>query len=274
VTLTAAGLVAAVMLPAAAVAADTVVPATATGHYYSVGSHTSTNPNYYAGQSEDYRLRNYFVFNMVGLPSPICTATLEAGNPPEGGDPPGGTYSLYEVTTPIVDLTSTYAPGPEGQAIYADLADGTVYGSVTLSDSQVSQNPISVDLNSYGTAALNRALAVGSFAVGGDFASSGHIFGDTPFGSQQLVYQTCTGPKGAAVTLAGLQLAVQDIGPGASISSKVARARAQLEAGHIRAARNTVAAFIAQVRAQAGKTIEAEEARQLIDIAHRAWALL
>lgn len=256
--------------------ADPIVPATFTGHYYDDGSHVSTNPNYLAGINKSYgiRSRNFFVFNMAGLPSPICTATLQAGNQPAGGAPPGGIYSLYAVTTSIADLTATHDPGPAGQAIYTDLGDGTVYGSVTLSDTQVTANPISVTFNSYGIAALNRALAVGSFAVGGDFASSGYIFGGSPYGVQQLVYETCTGPKGASVTLAGLSLAVQGIGPGASLSSKVAHARAELAAGHITAVRNTVAAFIREVRAQTGKTITQGTASQLIAIANRVQALL
>lgn len=254
------------------------VPASATGWYTEKGEHPGTGGaalNYLAGINPSYglRYRDFFVFSLAGITAPVCAATMDAGS--NGGNPPGGTYSLRPVTTLIPQLTANHGSGdPAGLAIYADLGDGPVYGSVALSDTQVRENSVSVPFNSEGVAAVNAALGSGSFAVGGDFASTGEIFAGTPAGLQQLTLATCSGLAGARVTLAGLHQVAQGIGLGSSLSSKVAQARAQLAAGHITAARNTLAAFIHEVRAQAGKAINEDKASELLTIANRARALL
>ncbi len=80
--------------------------------------------------------------------------------------------------------------------------------------------------------------------------------------------------QGAAAQLAALHQAVQGVGPGASLASKIAQAQAYLAAGDSTDAISTLTAFINEVNAQAGKHIPASQAAQFIADAKRIQALL
>jgi surface antigen len=80
--------------------------------------------------------------------------------------------------------------------------------------------------------------------------------------------------KGAADQLSDLYQAVQGVGPGDSLSSKIQQAESYLAAGDIIDATSTLDAFINEVTAQTGKKIPASTAAQLIADARRIQAVL
>jgi len=79
---------------------------------------------------------------------------------------------------------------------------------------------------------------------------------------------------GAAAELADLAADVHGVGPGDSLADKVAQARADLAAGDITGACETLAGFIGEVTGQSGKTIPASKAAALIAAALQVRAVL
>ena len=75
---------------------------------------------------------------------------------------------------------------------------------------------------------------------------------------------------GAAELLADLAAAVAGVGPGTSLAAKVYAALAAWERGEDRAARALLAALVAEVEAQAGKSIPTATAAALVAAAERA----
>jgi HYR domain len=80
--------------------------------------------------------------------------------------------------------------------------------------------------------------------------------------------------RGAGDQLADLLTAVQGVGPGRSLPAKVASATEFLAAGDAGAACRTLAAFVNEVRAQAGKHIPSATAAELTADAERIRAVL
>ncbi len=80
--------------------------------------------------------------------------------------------------------------------------------------------------------------------------------------------------KGAAEQLADLAQAVAGVGPGTSLADKVRQAQASLSAHDVADACATIDKFIAQVRAQSGKSIPAGTATHLIADATRIKSVL
>jgi surface antigen/N-acetylneuraminic acid mutarotase len=80
--------------------------------------------------------------------------------------------------------------------------------------------------------------------------------------------------KGAAAQLSALDQAVQGVGPGKSLSSKIQQAESYLAANRITDASATLDAFINEVAAQTGKSIPAQQASQLTAEARRIQAVL
>jgi hypothetical protein len=71
-----------------------------------------------------------------------------------------------------------------------------------------------------------------------------------------------------------LRTAVQGVGPGTSLSDKVAAAQAALNAGNTAGACGTLSDFVALVQAQSGKSIATGTATQLAADANRIRAQL
>ena len=102
------------------------------GHWYQdsyyTGYHDQYNTNYFVGGYPPYyQNRNFFVFSVPTIDGPVLGARLRLTNTYSGSyDSPTETYTLYDVSTSIADLTSTdYFRGD----IFADLGTGTTYGS-------------------------------------------------------------------------------------------------------------------------------------------------
>ena len=149
------------------------------GHYRDTGLNNSTNLNYIISGSglEELQnwleVRNYFVFDLSSIGGSIMDAALRAYNvdsPPAnspGYDSPDAseTWSLFEVTTDIGELTGSHPTGSiEGVAIFNDLGSGTGFGSTSVSDAD-NGTYVEVALNSLAISALNTAN--GEFAIGG-----------------------------------------------------------------------------------------------------------
>jgi hypothetical protein len=155
--------------------------------------------------------RDYFVFDLAGLNFTATSATLRIfSNSTPNVDAPDQTnnLSIFSVETPLATVTDS----PEGTGdfgtIFADLGNGTTYGSTTLVAANIQQGT-SVDI------ALSSALsdingASGSlFGVGGtitDFAAqntalyfSGGVFEPK---AQLILQGTASAPEPSTAALA------------------------------------------------------------------------
>jgi hypothetical protein len=151
-------------------ASHTVLNAVDTG-WYNAGSHNSTNKNWAAGGG----YHDYFVFDLTNVAGVITSATLTADNPCNGGAT-AGTMVLYDVSTAISTLEATQSGAG---TITTDLASGTSYGSLALSNAATT--PLVIPINSAGLSALKGGEG-GQFAIGGDYAADATqwIMGCTP----------------------------------------------------------------------------------------------
>lgn len=141
------------------------------GHYANSGGHSVLNQNYVSGRGTFVdELHNFLVFDLSGVTDTIIAAELRAYNPALviEGDSGNGfqsadsteTYELFSVETSIAILTA----GTGGTSAYADLADGTSYGTRVFS---IADNGtlVSISLNASALADLNAATDL--FALGG-----------------------------------------------------------------------------------------------------------
>lgn len=192
-------------------AAVIVFDATDSGWYEStVGFHNPANENFFVGTDNNAvaEFRNFFVFDLSSQPVPgnVLNVTLRVQNvplddPKTAGSPQGGeTYSVFEVLS--APATVTGAAG--GLGVFTDLADGTLFGSLSGLSADVAQT-INLGFNAGGVGAVSTALlAPGLFVVGGaitsiddfTFATDGEDFFEGPNApnvgatTRQLVIQT------------------------------------------------------------------------------------
>lgn len=214
------------LLASAGQALTITLDATDSGWYDQSGAHTASNDNYAAGW-ENTQLRNFFVFDVSGLPAgeTILSATLRAYNPAvgepnasfEGGyDSPDAseTYRLVEVLTPaaVISLDSV-----GNLVVFNDLADGPEYGSYAFSAAD-NGTDVDVALNAAGLAALD--AAIGDFVLGGyvstltgSFGTDEFVWGHTdpaglgPYPRQLIVVLTPEPGTGALLVLGIVALA-------------------------------------------------------------------
>ncbi len=133
------------------------------GHYANNGGHSVSNQNYVSGRGTFVaELHNFLVFDLSGVTDTIIAAELRAYNPARAveGDSGDGfqsaesteTYELFSVETSIAILTA----GTGGTSAFADLADGTSYGTRVFSVADNGQL-VSIALNASALADLNAA---------------------------------------------------------------------------------------------------------------------
>jgi hypothetical protein len=170
-----------------------VVTAIDRGWYSSFGEHIPSNPNYLVGYYSEYSLqtRNFFVFDLTGVSTPLAKASLVAYNPGASTDGydgivGSGTYSLYDVNTSISSLLD----GTGGIAAFNDLGSGILIGSIGF---DVSRNGtfVNVDFNSQGIAYLNANLGA-VVAIGGMIPFDGET--RTMFGFTNIEYSPIPDP--------------------------------------------------------------------------------
>jgi uncharacterized delta-60 repeat protein len=80
--------------------------------------------------------------------------------------------------------------------------------------------------------------------------------------------------KGAGEQLAELEQAVSGVGPGQSLAAKVRQARSLLSRGDAAGTARVLRAFVAEVNAQSGKSLDASQAASLVATAKRIAAVL
>ena len=137
------------------------------GWFEDNGVHEAGNNNYIAGVTAGHEYRDYFSFDsLIGATS----ASVTIGNDPAIGLSLGGhssvTWTLYDLGTDI-NTNQDYSD----TSIFNDLGTGVVYGSVTVFGPT---DHVTVNLNSAGLAALNKAGDTGSeFNFGGRLTFSG-----------------------------------------------------------------------------------------------------
>ena len=111
-------------------AASITLDAVDSGRYRSNGQHAAGSTNIVAG----FGINNFFVFNLSGVTEAITSAELQVECSPTCASG-SGTYTLYDVSTSISDLTSSKNSGdPLGRTIHNDLGTGTSYGSRGVSN--------------------------------------------------------------------------------------------------------------------------------------------
>jgi hypothetical protein len=143
---------------AAPVSADPLVlKAVDSGNYTRGGWSNPANENYIVGWDIDQIWRNFFVFDLSAIGSPISSATLRLASPLAAGT--NQSFSLYDVSTPITELQTG---GTNRTDIFSDLGTGALYASGLQVDALAPCAGcgviFSISLNAEGLAYLNASL--------------------------------------------------------------------------------------------------------------------
>jgi PEP-CTERM motif len=197
------------------VAEALVLHAIDSGTYDTLGGHYTPYKDYWAGScfpaaltfcDQPMGFRNFFVFDLAGL-GPVASATLRLWN---GGTDTTGTFTVFDVSTPISELTASTGGYPS-DAIYQDLGSGTPFGSVVTTPESTGTF-VSIVFNAAGIAAINSSLG-GLFAVGGALSGPALEFENLVFfdrsggvGDRLLEVESAV-PEPASVLLLGVGLA-------------------------------------------------------------------
>src|SRR4051812_67509 len=129
------------------------------GSYTETGFHNPSNPNYVVGDSRGFSgacgdCRNFFVFDLSNIVQPIASAKLAVFVPSSVSGPgyvssdPSENYELHDVTTSLATLLA----GTGGVAAHTDLGAGVVYGSQTMTATDMG-SVVEITLNSAAIAA-------------------------------------------------------------------------------------------------------------------------
>lgn len=176
-------------------AATLNLPAIDRGWYNIGAKHTPSNTNYVVGGSQGnnpndpayVEIRNFFVFDLASVTSPVVSAKLALSLPSDGyvsGDP-SETYELHDVATSLVPLLN----GTGGIAAFTDLGDGAVYGSRTFTRADVG-TIVEIPLSAAAITAMNNSHS--RFAIGGKLTTidgsptDEKIFAWTNYGSSHI----------------------------------------------------------------------------------------
>ena len=176
------------------------------GYYNPNGSHNPDSINYYAsGDNSDVTasntpfVRNFFMFDLTGITTPIISATFRVwvGT---GLLDSTGVYTLSDITS---DYTEVMLGGIGKTDIYNDLGTGHVFGVANID--------MATDFYEYKDIVLNNnAITViqnadGLFGFGGSYVSTAYLFGYTHMSSSepQLILEIATVPIPSAVWLFG-----------------------------------------------------------------------
>ncbi len=176
-------------LIAPATYAQVVVDMTDRGWYSRAGQHTDTNQNTITGPGYRNDTNSWFLFDLSGVQSNVCTATLRLEMETWSGGASTGESSIWDVTTdPAILVQSHVANDPVGIAITVDLETGANYASRTVFQADVGSV---LDFTLSAQAALDiNAAAGGMFAVGTHLtAADPSTYLRWSSGSEQRVHQ-------------------------------------------------------------------------------------
>lgn len=165
------------------------------------------NLNYYAGENSlgGYNYRNYLTFDLSGVLVPILGASLTIPNLGSNTGAPFS-YNIYDVSASTIPAL---AGGINQAGIFDDLGTGAAY-SMANDIPTNTNDPVVIDMNAAGVAAINGALG-GAFGIGGDVNSGGvpgqhDLFVLYPSDGRvpTLTLTTAPEPGTAALAIAGL----------------------------------------------------------------------
>ena len=203
------------------------------GWFRDNGGHGPYNFNFATGQNTGNEYRSFFTFDLSAYSGQTFTsATLHLWNSTINNGTQFGydsadvaeTLNVYDVAGNVTNLSNrgygTNALDPVGQAIYADLGSGTLFGTVTVTRTGSGAGSyVDVTLNANGLSALNAAagssLALGSAvgSLGGNagnqtlfsnWANNGPTYQSIEVGRAELIVSAVPEPTGALVLLGGL----------------------------------------------------------------------
>jgi uncharacterized membrane protein len=185
------------------------INATDRGWYSATGSHTPSNDNYFAGIDSSFSpddLRSFFIFDIPAMAAneTLVSAELRLWNPSGGFSSPDATeiYEVHHVSTAPAAIMA----GTAGTAGFADLLDGALFGSKSVSNSD-NGTIVVLPLNSAALAEI-AARSGSQAAFGGSLTTLASqvafLFGGTGGGNisdTQLVFTTVTSYSDAEIVV-------------------------------------------------------------------------
>ena len=120
--------------------------------------------NYIVGTLSGIHFRDWFVFDLTGLLTPIASAELLLDNPSIFSD---DGFEVYQLTSTTSTPATLIAAGG-GAGVFGSLGTGTVFSTITVYDPADDGATLSLALNAAGIAFLNANL-------GGLVAFSGRV---------------------------------------------------------------------------------------------------
>jgi hypothetical protein len=124
--------------------------------------------------TEFLQFRNYFIFDLSSVGLTVTSATLEVTSGSYVSGDPTETYEIHDVTISLTSITN----GTAGSAAFNDFADGSVYGTTTLSSGPIT-TIVSIALNAAAVSNINAA-------AGGMWAMGGYMTTITPLVSDEI----------------------------------------------------------------------------------------
>lgn len=199
-------------LAGAAWAGPVTLDATSRGHVkgasagYVTNGSLATN-NYFAGKSGGTEIRNWFVFDLSGIVSPIVGAELRLNAALILSDDPFETYNVTSTTSSVVLLEF----GVGGSAVFDSLGTGSLFSSINVVDGVDDNTMLTLSLNAAGLAHINANLG-GKLAFSGrlttlDASASEYVFAGSYAKITQLHLldnPVIPLPTGAAMAMVGM----------------------------------------------------------------------
>ncbi|MCH8967749.1 MAG: hypothetical protein IIA66_01365 [Planctomycetes bacterium] len=153
-------------------------------------------------------LRNWFVFDLTAVPTPIVSAELLLDNPSIFSD---DGFEVYQLTSTTSTPATLIAAGG-GAGVFGSLGTGTVFSTITVYDPADDGVTLSLALNAAGIAFLNANLG-GLVAFSGrvttlDASATEALFGssDSAAFSTDLHLTPIPAPGAALLAMMGLPL--------------------------------------------------------------------
>ena len=137
------------------------------------------------------RFRNWFIFDLAGVLTPVTNAELLLHNPGIVSDDGSEIYQLTSTTS----TTMTLIEADGGEAVFDSLGTGTVFSTLTVLDPEDDGATLSLALNSAGLAFLNANLgelvAFSGRLTTLDGSLNEFVFGGTGAASSTDLHLTC-----------------------------------------------------------------------------------
>ncbi len=189
------------------------------GWFSDTGSHTAGSQNAFVGRWAGTTYRGFMVFDLSSVTETISSGTLELELESYWGPNASETFEVRDVTSDLTTLQNGYGSGSAaGLAIYADLADGALYATVTANSGDAG-TVLSFNMSAQAAADMEAArTGSGLFGIGFSVTTAtgnqGLRWGtdgewDANGGSTTLTSQVVTTtPEPATAVMLGLSLSV------------------------------------------------------------------